>query len=120
MGIGEGYLEDQLLGAGHEVFALDLDLRSVERMTARGARAQVGRIEQMPFPAAAFDVVVTSESLAQELSSGYQVRRCRVTAFPGYRPSVPGQMKAFTRIVLARFQVAVAMPTTFWEAIRLR
>jgi 2-polyprenyl-3-methyl-5-hydroxy-6-metoxy-1,4-benzoquinol methylase len=63
VGIGEGYLEDRLLGSGHEVFAVDLDPRSVERMTARGVRAQVGRIEQMPFPASEFDVVVTSEVL---------------------------------------------------------
>ncbi len=63
VGIGEGYLEDGLLKMGQRVFVLDLDPRSVERMNTRGVQAHVGRIEQMPFEAAAFDVVITSEVL---------------------------------------------------------
>jgi SAM-dependent methyltransferase len=63
IGIGSGFLEQKLLARGIPVLSLDPDARAVERMTALGARARVGYIQQMPFADASVDVVVASEVL---------------------------------------------------------
>jgi SAM-dependent methyltransferase len=180
IGIGDGYLEEQLLAFGCDVSALDPDASSVQRMNERGVQARVGHIEQMTFEPASFDVVVTSEvlehlsdeqrqqalaevhrtlrrdgayfgtvpcdedlnmnicvcphcgvqfhrwghrssftpqSVRQQLSPWFDVRVCYATAFPGFRRSLPGQIKAVTRVALARFRAAIALPTIFWKAV---
>ena len=182
IGIGDGYLEEQLLGFGCNVFALDPDAASVQRMNEKGVQVRVGFIEQMTFEPGSFDVVVTSEvlehlsdeqrpralaevrrmlrqdgvylgtvpcdedlnsnicvcphcgvrfhrwghqssfsprSVRQQLSPWFDVRVCYATAFPGFRRSFPGQIKAVSRVLLARCRAAIAMPTIFWKATPL-
>jgi SAM-dependent methyltransferase len=169
------------MALGYRVSSLDLDAPTVERMSARGVRAHLGLIEQMPFDAGSFDVVVTSEviehlsdeqrqkalaevhrvlrpggvylgsvpcdedletsacvcpqcgaryhrwghersftpqTLTKELAPWFEMRCCYATAFPGFRRSLPGQIKAVIRVILARFRVAIALPTIFWKAVR--
>lgn len=66
IGIGDGAFEALALRAGHQVHSLDPSEAAVEALRGRldlGDRAAAGRMEAMPFAAAAFDAVVASEVL---------------------------------------------------------
>ena len=66
IGVGRGGLERALLARGCTVYSLDPIAGSIEHLRstlAMGERAQVGYSQQIPFPDAAFDVVILSEVL---------------------------------------------------------
>lgn len=66
VGVGSGIFEEIALSQGFDVYSLDPSVRTVERLRARfgmGAKAQVGYIQQMPFPSSTFDAVIVSEVL---------------------------------------------------------
>jgi SAM-dependent methyltransferase len=62
-GCGQGALAAQLMAAGVEVTALDQSERMVALTSARGVRAIVGDVEQLPFADASFDVSVANYML---------------------------------------------------------
>jgi SAM-dependent methyltransferase len=66
IGVGRGGLEALLLAKGVRVSCLDPGEKAIEMLRQRhrlGDRAQVGYSQAMPFPDAAFDVVIMSEVL---------------------------------------------------------
>lgn len=66
IGVGNAAFERMALAKGVDVWALDPDERTVERVRATlclGSKAQVGFSQAIPFPAEHFDVVVMSEVL---------------------------------------------------------
>lgn len=66
VGVGRGGFEELLVAAGADVSCLDPSETSIATLRQRlglGDRAKVGFSQSMPFPDAAFDVVVMSEVL---------------------------------------------------------
>jgi SAM-dependent methyltransferase len=63
IGIGDGTLERLLRDRGCDVYSLDPDESTVERLRSQGMHAQTGFIETMPYKDALFDAVVASEVL---------------------------------------------------------
>ena len=63
IGIGDGTLERLLRDRGCDVYSLDPDESTVERLQSQGMHAQTGFIETMPYKDAVFAAVVASEVL---------------------------------------------------------
>ena len=63
VGAGTGSISRALFEAGYEVSATDISPNMVEEMKKKGISAVVCDAEQLPFPDASFDTVVSSEML---------------------------------------------------------
>lgn len=63
VGVGDGYLERRLAGAGWVVTVLDPDPEAVARIAEEGFVAGVGVLQSVPFEDHCFDVVVATEVL---------------------------------------------------------
>ena len=66
VGVGNGYLEELLIGRGVGTFSLDPSHESIAQLRDKlkmGERAQQGYGQRMPFEAASFDKVIMSEVL---------------------------------------------------------
>ena len=66
IGCGTGIFERLALSRGHDVHSLDPSDKSIQQLRSRlnlGEKAKTGYIQNIPFPDAAFDVVVVSEVL---------------------------------------------------------
>lgn len=83
VGVGAGFLEELALRKGVDIHALDPSAAAIERLRERlpiGERAVVADVERIPYPIAAFGVVIMSEVLEhlddRALSQGLaEVRR---------------------------------------------
>jgi len=66
IGVGSGYLEGLAAAKGVDIYSLDPNEQSVERLRLSlgvGDKAQVGYCQKIPFNAELFDVVIMSEVL---------------------------------------------------------
>lgn len=63
VGAGTGAISKVLLEKGHKVIATDISVNMVEEMKKKSIEAVVCDAEQLPFPDASFDTVVSSEML---------------------------------------------------------
>ncbi len=63
VGVGDGYLEQRAAGQGWVACSLDPDPVATAKLRQQGIDASTGSIEEIPFPDAQFDIVVTSEVL---------------------------------------------------------
>lgn len=63
VGVGDGYLERSLRARGWPACALDPSAEAVERLREEGIEAVQGRLEDVPWPAGTFDLVLISEVL---------------------------------------------------------
>jgi SAM-dependent methyltransferase len=63
IGVGNGYLEELILNGGGIAYSVDPDERALVRLTEKGVKCHVGRIEQLPIADNTLDFVVVSEVL---------------------------------------------------------
>jgi SAM-dependent methyltransferase len=63
IGVGNGWLEDQLIHEGWRIRSLDPNRSSLKRLKTKSVIANVGLIEALPYKSGIFDVVFCSEVL---------------------------------------------------------
>jgi SAM-dependent methyltransferase len=63
IGVGNGCLEELILRGGGNAYSVDPDVRALARLTEKGVKCYVGRIEQLPIADKTLDFVVVSEVL---------------------------------------------------------
>ncbi len=63
IGAGNGYLEESAQQLGWDIYSLDPDGGTINRLTNKGIKGRIGYIEHMPFDDASFDFVIASEVL---------------------------------------------------------
>ena len=79
VGAGNGYLEESAQRQGWDIFCLDPNETTIERLIEKGIKGQVGYIEDIRFNDASFDFVVASEVL-EHLSDEQRQRGIREVA----------------------------------------
>jgi methionine biosynthesis protein MetW len=84
---GPGWLPALLIERGAQVVATDLSAVAVERARARGVAAQQCDIDAgpLPFPAAAFDVVISDSQLEHRFDAGHALDEMARVLRPGGR-----------------------------------
>lgn len=66
IGVGSGYLEEQLIRCGLDIYSLDPSKNAIETIKKKlhlGEKAQVGYSDNIPFESNTFDIVIMSEVL---------------------------------------------------------
>ncbi|NWF39500.1 class I SAM-dependent methyltransferase [Mariprofundus sp. NF] len=68
IGVGDGFLESQVLNHGAEAYSLDPSENTIKKLAAHlgdadGEHFKAGYVESIPFPDSFFDVVIMSEVL---------------------------------------------------------
>jgi SAM-dependent methyltransferase len=63
IGAGNGYLEESAQELGWDIYTLDPDEETINRLKEKGIKGHVGFIERMPFDDESFDFVIASEVL---------------------------------------------------------
>jgi len=63
IGVGNGCLEELILRGGGNAYSVDPDPQALARLTAKGVKCYVGKIEDLPFRDKELDFVVVSEVL---------------------------------------------------------
>jgi SAM-dependent methyltransferase len=63
IGVGNGCLEELILRGGGNAYSIDPDVRALARLTEKGVKCFVGRIERLPIADKTLDFVVVSEVL---------------------------------------------------------
>ena len=63
IGAGNGYLEESAQELGWDIYTLDPDEETINRLKEKGIKGHVGYIERMPFDDESFDFIIASEVL---------------------------------------------------------
>ncbi len=104
VGAGDGYLEESAHRFGLDIYSLDPDMKTIDRLLEKKIKAYQGHIEQMPFEDEMFDFVIASEVLEhldeEQFEKGIAEIRRVMKVGASFIGTVPYQEDLSTNIVI--------------------